>query len=422
MVQWGMSTLPWAAPLRLLSTRRFGTFWLASLLSNIGTWSQQVAQPWLLLSLGASPFWLGLDAFAMGAPVFALTLLGGAMADHFDRRRVIVLFQSIQMLCPVLIVALILTGHIQIWVVVALSLVVGVTDALSMPSFQSIVPSIVARAQIADGIALNATQFNLSRILGPSLAGILMVSVGAAGAFAVSAVSYVPFLAVSMWILPRLPPGQTRQALSRTQLLHDVRGVLATPVLRGALLTVLTTAVLCGPLITFCPVLVKAAFAGQIDHYSLTMSTFGLGGLLGAVGLLAVGTGRDRRPISSWLALAFAVVVVGAALNPWPWALPVVFALAGVSMTASNAAANGLLQTAAPEALRGQSVSLFMLAMRGGMAIGSLLTGLMVSCLGVRHALLVNGLLAVAVHGWVGHRWRLVPVQLATQTAPLAGP
>jgi MFS family permease len=152
------------------------------------------------------------------------------------------------------------------------------------------------------------------------------------------------------------------------------------------------------------------------------MSTFGLGGLLGALGLLAVGTGRDRRPISSWLALAFAVVVVGAALNPWPWALPVVFALAGVSMTASNAAANGLLQTAAPEALRGQSVSLFMLAMRGGMAIGSLLTGLMVSCLGVRHALLVNGLRAVAVHGWVGHRWRLVPVQLATQTAPLAGP
>src|SRR5450432_1846043 len=89
----------------LLRTRRFGTFWFASLLSNIGTWAQQVAQPWLLLTLGASPFLIGLDSFAMSAPVWALTLVGGVLADRGDRRRVITLFQSIQMLCPMLIVA-----------------------------------------------------------------------------------------------------------------------------------------------------------------------------------------------------------------------------------------------------------------------------------------------------------------------------
>ena len=184
--------------LALLRTRRFGTFWFASFLSNIGTWAQQVAQPWLLLSLGASPFLLGLDAFAMGAPIFLLTLVGGAMADLIDRRRVIVFFQSIQMLCPVLLVVLILTGRIQPWLVIVLSLVVGVTDALSMPSFQSIVPSIVQREQIPAGIALNSTQFNLSRILGPSVAGVLIVGVGAATAFALNAASYVPFILVSL--------------------------------------------------------------------------------------------------------------------------------------------------------------------------------------------------------------------------------
>ncbi|MEJ1961439.1 MAG: MFS transporter [Gammaproteobacteria bacterium] len=99
--------------LRLLGTRRFGTFWFASLLSSIGTWAQQVAEPWLLLSLGASPFLLGLDSFAMGAPVFVLTLLGGVLADRADRRHVIALFQSIQMLCPTLIVVLLLAGTIQ---------------------------------------------------------------------------------------------------------------------------------------------------------------------------------------------------------------------------------------------------------------------------------------------------------------------
>ncbi len=139
--------------LRLLRTRRFGIFWFASLLSNIGTWAQQVAQPWLLLSLGASSFLLGLDAFALAAPVFLLTLVGGALADAMDRRRTIVLFQSVQMMCPILIVLLLLIGAVQPWMVIALSLVVGVTDGLSMPSFQSIVPSIVERHQIPTGIA-----------------------------------------------------------------------------------------------------------------------------------------------------------------------------------------------------------------------------------------------------------------------------
>ncbi len=190
----------------LLGQRRFGTFWFSSLLANIGTWAQQVAQPWLLLSLGASPFLLGLDTFALSAPVLLLTVVGGGLADRADRRRTIAFFQSIQMLCPVLLVLLLITGTVQAWVVILLSLVVGVTDALSMPSFQSIVPSIVERDQIPSGIALNTTQLNLSRILGPALAGVLMASAGLAGAFAVSALSYVPFILVALWVLPRTAP------------------------------------------------------------------------------------------------------------------------------------------------------------------------------------------------------------------------
>ena len=199
----------------LLRTRRFGTFWFASLLSSIGTWAQQVAEPWLLLTLGASSFLIGLDSFAMNAPVWLLTLAGGALADRSDRRQVITVFQSIQMLCPTVIVILIVAGTIRPWMIILLSVVVGVTDALSMPSFQSIVPSIVTRDQIGPGLALNSTQFNLSRILGPSLAGVLMSSIGAMACFVVSAVSYVPFIGVALWILPRRfsisPEAQTGQ-------------------------------------------------------------------------------------------------------------------------------------------------------------------------------------------------------------------
>ncbi|KAB0574079.1 MFS transporter [Ideonella dechloratans] len=399
------------ASLQLLLTRRFGTFWLASLLSNIGTWAQQVAQPWLMLSLGASPWLLGLDTFALGGPGLLLTLLGGVLADRADRRRLIATLQSIQMLCPLLIVGLLLHGSIQPWIIVALSLVVGVTDALSMPSFQTIVSTLVDRRQLPTGIALNTTQFNLSRILGPSLAGVLMASIGAVGAFAVSAASYLPFIAVALWILPRA----TVQAVAPAEGGRDgpplagARAVLAQPALRGAVLTVLGGSLLCSPLLTFCPVLVKTVFQADVAQFSLTVSAFGAGGLLGGLLLMAVDPARDRRPLASWAASGFAAVVLLSALNPWAWALPLLFVAGGLAMTMANASANAWLQSQAPAAIRGQTVSLFMLAMRGGTALGGLLTGLTVSAWGVREALALNGLLALLALAGVRRGWLAVP-------------
>jgi predicted MFS family arabinose efflux permease len=158
-------------------------------------------------------------------------------------------------------------------------------------------------------------------------------------------------------------------------------------------------------LLVFCPVLVKDLLHADLGQYSLSMSAFGLGGLLGAVGLLMVDPSRDQRRLGSSMALAYALVVMAAALNPWVWGLPAAMALAGVAMTGSNASANAHLQAAAPEAIRGQSISLFMLVMRGGMALGSLLTGLSVHLLGVREALLLNGALALAAQLAVRGPW-----------------
>src|ERR1017187_5846658 len=177
-----------------------------------------------------------------------MTLVGGALADSTDRRRTIVSFQSVQMLCPILIVVLLLLGAVQPWMVILLSLVVGFTDGLSMPSFQSIVPSIVDRSQIPTGIALNSTQFNLSRIAGPAIAGALMTGIGAVGAFAVSAASYLPFILVVLWILPRRPlQPEQGEGFDRHRLRANVRTVLSQPLLRGALATVFVTSSLCAP-------------------------------------------------------------------------------------------------------------------------------------------------------------------------------
>jgi len=392
--------------LALLRTRRFGTFCFASLLSNIGTWAQQVAEPWLLLTIGASSFVIGLDSFASNAPVWILTLVGGVLADRADRRRVIAIFQSIQMLCPILIVVLLLTGGVQPWIVVALSLVVGVTDAVSMPSFQAIVPSIVRHEQIAAALALNATQFNLSRILGPALAGVIMASVGAIGCFALSAASYLPFIWVALWILPRGRAAPSADdSFDRHHPFAGIRDIARQPHLRGALITVLLNSTLCGPLIIFCPVLVKDVLHGEASEFSYAIGAFGIGGLLGAIGLLGIAADRDRRRMSAWFAAGCGVITGLAALNPWFWALPPLLVLAGLSMSVCNTSANSFLQATVPAQLRGRSVSLFMLAMRGGLSIGSLLTGLTASALGVREALLINGVLALAGQIVVGRAW-----------------
>ena len=393
------------AALRLLGTRRFGTFWFASLLSSIGTWAQQVAQPWLLLSLGASSVLIGLDAFAMSAPVWLLTLAGGVLADRADRRQVIAGFQSLQMLCPIAIVALLLTGTVQPWMIIVLSLIVGITDALSMPSFASIVPSIVERRQIGAGLALNSTQFNISRIAGPALAGVLMAGAGAIGCFVVSALSYLPFIGVALWILPRGAAARSATtALDPRHPLAGLRTMARLPVIRGALLTTFFSGLLCGPVVTFCPVLILSAFHGGAAQFSLAVSAFGCGGLLGAISLLAISAQRDRSRLSAWFAALFGLTLVAVALVPWFWALVGLLVLAGVTMSVTNTATNTLVQTAAASALRGQAVSLYMLAMRGGLALGSVLTGFSVHLLGIRPALLLNGLLAIAAQFIISRR------------------
>ncbi|MGH7617036.1 MAG: MFS transporter, partial [Gemmatimonadaceae bacterium] len=358
------------------------------------------------LTLGASPFLIGVDSFAMDAPVWLLTLVGGALADRGDRRRIIGGFQSVQMLCPTAIVLLLANGRLQPWMIVGLSAIVGITDALSMPSFQSIVPSIVAPDEISHGLALNSTQYNLSRILGPAIAGVLMTTVGVMACFIVSAASYVPFIGVALWILPRR--SRTAASVKETaspHLLAGVGDILRDRHVGGALLTVLTTGVLCGPLMTFSSVLVRDAFHGGAGRFSATLVAFGAGGLLGAATLLGLPSTVDLQRATSRSALAIAALVMVSAVDPWFWTLIPLLALAGAFMTISNTAANSVLQASARPQRLGRTVSLYMLALRGGMSLGALFTGGTVSAFGVRPALLLNGCLALGAQTLVARFW-----------------
>src|ERR1019366_797715 len=221
--------------------------------------------------------------------------------DRRDRRRTALFFQGIQAVCPILIVVLLATGRIEVWMVITLSLVVGVTDALSGPSINALVPSSVPEDDVASAVALNSAQFNLSRVLGPFFAGAIMATLGPIVCFALNASSYAPYLlAIYLLRVPPLPavrgPGGTRTAIARRSLVEAVTAVVKKRRLRRALMTVFLTSVFSMPTITFLPVLLRDGFHLGSAEFGGALSVFGFGGLIGAAAGLPLKTNR-RRPI-----------------------------------------------------------------------------------------------------------------------------
>jgi MFS family permease len=392
-----------AGPLRALRSRNFTILWFGNLLSNTGTWMQQVAEPWLVLRLSNSPFLLGLDSFMTDAPVWLLILAGGVIADRRDRRRTALFFQGIQFACPVLIVVLLAMGHLHVWMIIALSLVVGITDALSGPSINALVPSSVPEEDVASAVALNSAQFNLSRVLGPFFAGAVMATLGPIACFALNASSYAPYLlAIYLLRIPsraQLPaPAGTRAISARRSLIEAVGAIAKKRRLRHALSTVVVTSVFCIPMITFMPVLVRDGFHLGTAEFGGALSVFGFGGLLGAAAVLPLRTNRRRQVLSSVAAVGLSALIVATALGRVFAVELVLLFFIGGAMVASNTAANTILQSSIDGRIRGRVSSLYTLALRGGAPLGNLATGVVVSHWGVRTALLSNGILAVACH------------------------
>lgn len=402
--------------LMLLCAPRFGSFWLAGFVSNIGGWAQQIARPWMLLGLGASPILVGLDAFALSAPLWLMTAIGGVVADWPHRRRLIAALQSVRILCPILLLAILAARLVQPWMVIALSLVIGTTDALTTPSLSNAVFGLVGRERLALGLALNAAQYNIARIAGPMLAGALLAWGGLSACFLLSAVSYIPLLIATWCALPR---EECRTAMTVSALRggrkEGLIEVIHDPLLRGPLVTVGVAGLLCGPLLIFTPFLVKDVLHGNAGQFSAAVAAFGLGGIGGATGLLIFNAPARPRSLCSRFAAVYGLAVGAAGLVPSAAALSAVLVLAGVATTITNTLALTMLQTDAPEHLRGRAVGLFTLALRGGIAAGSVLTGLAIHFVGARSALLAYGLFAIALQLTVGRGWM-------RQRLPLLGP
>src|SRR5918996_3223532 len=185
---------------RALSHRNFRLFLTGAFLSNVGTWMQAVAQGWLVLHLTNSAFWLGLDAFMATAPGFVFTLVGGVFADLIDRRRLLLYTQVVAGIAALGLAALVATGAINRWMVLAFSFVTGCCMALASPSYLAMTYDLVGREDLTNAIALNSTQFQLSRVVGPALAGVAFRTLGLAGCFFANGLSFIAVI-VALWMV-----------------------------------------------------------------------------------------------------------------------------------------------------------------------------------------------------------------------------
>src|SRR2546427_5217170 len=269
--------------LRARRPRNFQLFFSGQLISLIGTWMQNIAQGWLVSRLTGSPVLLGTVGFAGQIPVFLLAPIGGALADRYHRRRIVLITQTSAMVLALILAALTLTGTVQVWHVLVLSALLGVVNAFDIPTRQSFLVEMVGREDLMNAIALNSSMFNGARVVGPAVAGILVSSIGEGWCFFANGVSYLAVIAgLSMMRLnPR--PQPDRSASTLENVLEGFRFAWRTAPIRALLLLVGLVSLVGMPYTVLMPLFADAILHGGARGLGILMGATGVGALLGAL-------------------------------------------------------------------------------------------------------------------------------------------
>jgi MFS family permease len=384
-----------------LTYRDFRLVWTGAFVSTIGTWMQQVAQSWLMLTLAgaSSAFYLGLDSFLGQAPILLLTLVGGVIADRLDRRHVLMGSQVVQMSTAFALTALVYTGHIRIWHVLTLSVITGVAQAFGGPAHHSLMPSLVDKEHLPNAIAFNAIQFNLARVIGPLLAGAALTAFGMVACFGLNGLSFVAVI-IALLMLHARPPAATTGRSIKEEMKGGFAYVRSNPSMVGLATLGFMGTFLGSPLLTFLPVFAKDVLGGDVAQYTRLMSWAGAGAVAGALGVAWLGKFQHMGRAVLALQVAMGVVIILFANTRLPLANALLLFTGGACMVMVFATLQSLVQLRAPNELRGRVMSIYMMAFRGGMPLGSLVGGWLANQFTAPPVLTMNGALLALIAAW----------------------
>jgi MFS family permease len=354
--------------------RDFRVLWLGACTSSIGTWMQSVAENWLVLSLTGSAFFLGLDAFLAQLPIMLFTLIGGVVADRRDRRRMLLGSQYIQMTTAFTLAALVYFGVVHIWQILTLSFITGFAQAFGGPAYQSLIPSLVDKERLPNAIALNSIQFNLARVIGPLLAGVALASLGMVSCFTLNGLSFLAVIVALLSLRVRHVPVVTTERVM-TQLRGGLSFVRHQQPLTALTVLAFATTFLGTPLLTLLPVFTQSVFHQGVGQYSRMMAFSGAGAVAGALVVAWLGRFRRMGMAALFVQAVFGLFIIAFSLSRSLWLSDLILFASGAAMMTAFSTVTSLVQLIAPNEMRGRVMSIFMVAFRGGMPLGSLTAG-----------------------------------------------
>ncbi len=383
-------------PLRALHARDFRIYFAGQIVSVAGTWMQQIAMAWLAYKLTNSALVLGLLGFASQIPILLLGPLGGVWSDRVDRRRLMMTTQTLAMLQALVLAVLAWQGWVTPALLLGLAFLLGCINAVDIPARQSLVVHLVAdRALLPNAIALNSFMMNVTRFVGPALAGVIVAWAGEAVCFLINALSYLAALFALAMLHTRPGSGQVKPALQALQ--EGLAYTVSHRDIRLFLLLVATVAFLIVPYVVMMPLYARTVLGGDARTFGLLLSSAGAGSLLASV-FLASHRSIDRlaRRVARAAILAGVAVVVFALNDVAMLAYPILMVL-GFSVVLVAAGSNTLLQSWVRDDMRGRVMAIFSMAFLGIAPLGHLAMGSLTHFVGIRPALMLFGTLAVVV-------------------------
>ncbi|HEU5050492.1 MAG TPA: MFS transporter [Gemmatimonadales bacterium] len=402
-----------------LRHRNFRLFLFGQFLSQIGTWIQTVAHGWLVLTLTGSPFLLGLVTMLGSLPILLFTLYGGVVADRVDKRRFILILQSGMLLEALALGVLTQFGWISVAWVISLAIFFGLLSAFEVPARQAFVMDLVGKEDLMNAIALNSSAFNVSRVIGPAIAGGIIAAAGLAACFYLNGLSFVAvIISLVAMQLGRWTPAAARVDV-RAAMREGFDYVFGEPWPRTLVLLTATLSIFGFSFLTMLPVFARDVLGVGAGGYGGLLAAVGIGAAGAAFTMAAVGSRVRQGRVAIGAAGILGLMLVAIALLPWLWPAVVVCALAGGAMAAAGIATNTLLQRLSPDHLRGRVMGFYSFVALGMAPFGSLQAGWVAERFGVRVAFALGGLLCAAAAGTVV--WRFDPRAMGRRAAGGAG-
>lgn len=395
-----------------LASRDFAIFWVGHLFSLIGTSMQNTALPLLAYRLSGRPFDLGLIGFAVTLPTFFLAIPGGVLIEHVDKRKAIIVLQTVMMLDTFALAYFTLSGQIQIWHIVLISLILGIASAFEITARQAMLIELVGRESLPNAIALQATAFNISRVLGPSLivpVFLLFPKNSEGWVFLLNSISFVAIVTGLFFVRTLYKiPAEPRTHSVMHELGEGAQYILNTPAVSLLVIIAAMLGIFGFPIVQQLPVISKDLL-GQIGdtkaivdmRNSFLYTAQGVGALIAAFSI-AMNNSEHRRGLRLLLGeAAFILGMIAIPLSHSLWVALAIIAFMGWGSVTQLATMNTLLQTQVPDNLRGRVFSIYLWAVQGVTPFGSLLIGWMTQEFGLSTTTLVCGLLSLAVVGWI---------------------